>query len=306
MRIDPPAIIVLMAVKDGLAYLPQQLESIFNQQQCHVTLLVSDDCSTDGSREYIQKCSEERHNLKLLPHGLAHGSAAKNFYRLIIEAQIAGFDYIAFADQDDIWQSDKLIRHIHLAQVHHADGVSSNVTAFWPDGLERLLDKAQPQRQFDYLFESAGPGCTFLMTPWLIGKLRDQLLDDNSPAKDVVFHDWLTYAVCRAHGRHWYIDAQPSIHYRQHQSNMIGANVGLGAKWQRLNKLQQKWYRGEVLKIATVCRQITANSDVSHLLNLLASKNLSARMQLLARFSRFRRKALDRWLLAGAILLGFF
>lgn len=306
MSIDFPAIAVLMAVKDGLAYLPQQLESIFNQQQCHVTLLVSDDCSTDGSCEYIQKCSAERHNLKLLPYGLVHGSAAKNFYRLITEAEFAGFDYIAFADQDDIWQPDKLIRHIHLAQVHHADGVSSNVIAFWTNGLERLLDKAQPQRKFDYLFESAGPGCTFLMTPWLISKLRDQLLNDASPAKDVVFHDWLTYAVCRAHGHHWYIDAQPSIHYRQHQNNLIGANVGLGAKWQRLNKLQQKWYRGEVLKIATVCWQISANSDVGYLLNLLASKSLSARVQLLACFSQFRRKALDRWLLAGAILLGFF
>ncbi len=306
MKGNATKIAVLMAVKNGLAYLPLQIDSILNQKQCQVSLLISDDFSTDGSTELLQRYSERESRITLLPRVFAYGSAAKNFYRLITEADTDGFDYIAFADQDDIWFPDKLIRHIQLAKEHSADGVSSNVIAFWPDGREKLLDKAQPQRELDFLFESAGPGCTFLMTPWLINKLREQLLDENSPAKDAALHDWLTYAVCRAYGHKWIIDSVPSAKYRQHQTNVVGANVGITAKWARLKKLRQHWYRDEVIKIAKACYKISPSSDMGTLVKLLENKSLLSQPKLLAYIAKSRRKALDRFLLACAILTGLF
>ncbi len=301
-----PQVAVLMAVKDGLAYLSEQIDSILNQEQCQVTLLVSDDCSTDGSTELLQKYAKENSCIQLLPKTVAFGSAGKNFYHLIKEVETVGFDYFAFSDQDDIWLTDKLIRHIQLAQTHKADCVSSNVTAFWADGRERLLDKAQPQRELDYLFESAGPGCTFMMSPWVIAKLKEQLMDVNSPAKEVVLHDWLTYAVCRAYGGKWFIDKTPSVKYRQHQSNVLGANVGIGAKWSRLRKLRQHWYRGEVIKIAHVSCKVSAHHKLRQLIDLLENKHLFSQLKLLAFVSQSRRKTLDRLMLASVILFGFF
>jgi rhamnosyltransferase len=306
MRTNATKIVVLMAVKNGLAYLPEQIESILDQKQCHVSLIVSDDFSTDGSTELLQKYTAEKNNITLLPNIISYGSAAKNFYRLITEADIDGFDYIAFADQDDIWFPDKLIRHIQLAREHNADGVSSNVIAFWPDGRECLLDKAQAQRELDFLFGSAGPGCTYLMTPWLIGKMREQLLDENSLAKEVALHDWLAYAVCRAHGRVWIIEGAPSVKYRQHPRNAFGANVGFSAKWARLQQLKQRWYRQEVIKIAQVCYKISANPDIGNCIKLLENKNPFSHAKLLAYVVKARRKALDRLLLASAILTGLF
>ncbi len=297
---------VLMAVKNGATYLPEQLDSILHQKQCLVSLIVSDDFSADSSTEYLQKYSADKSNITLLPNTLSFGSAAKNFYRLILDAEIDDFDYIAFADQDDIWCPDKLIRHIQLAREHNADGVSSNVIAFWPDGREKLLDKAQPQRELDFLFESAGPGCTFLMTPWLINKLREHLLDENSPAKEATLHDWLTYAVCRANGRKWIIDSVPSVKYRQHQTNVVGANVGITAKWTRLQKLKQRWYRDEVIKITKVCYKISAHSELGQLIKLLENKNIISQLQLLCYIPKVRRKLSDRFLLAGAILTSLF
>jgi rhamnosyltransferase len=299
-------IAVLMAVKNGLVYLPQQIESIINQQDCQITLFISDDCSTDGSLEYIQKIAQEINAIQLLPKTNHLGSAALNFYRLICDVDIEAFDYIALSDQDDIWLPNKLSRHAQLAQEHNADGVSSNVTAFWPDGRERLLDKAQPQRKLDYLFESAGPGCTFLMTPRLISKVWEQLQDARSPAKDTALHDWLIYAICRSHGWQWVIDPLPSVLYRQHQSNVLGANVGIGAKWSRLLKLKKRWYRGEVIKIATVANKISASATLLQLLDLLENNSFSSQLKLL-RFVPFaRRSAFDRLILAGVILLGVF
>jgi rhamnosyltransferase len=297
---------VLMAVKDGVTFLPEQVDSILHQKQCRVSLIVSDDFSTDGSTEYLQKYSADKSNITLLPTTLCYGSAAKNFYRLILDVELDDFDYIAFADQDDIWYPDKLLRHIQLAKEHNADGVSSNVNAFWSDGREKLLDKAQPQRELDFLFESSGPGCTFLMTPWLINTLRKQLLDVHNPAQETTLHDWLTYAVCRANGRKWIINSVPSVNYRQHQTNVVGANVGITAKWTRLQKLKQRWYRDEVIKITKVCYKISANPELGQLIKLLENKTIFSQLQLLFYVSKARRKLSDRFLLTGAILTGLF
>lgn len=306
MNNNATKVAVLMAVKNGLAYLPQQIDSILNQKQCQIKLIISDDFSMDGSSELLQKISVENSNIYLLPRTDTYGSAAKNFYRLVLDADIENCDYIAFADQDDIWFHNKLIRHIQLARKHNADCVSSNVLAFWPDGHEKLLDKAQPQRKLDFLFESAGPGCTFLMTPWLIKKLREQLIDADSPAKEIALHDWLTYAVCRANGGKWIIDSVPSVKYRQHQTNVVGANVGIGAKWARLQKLRQHWYRSEVIKIAKVSHNISADPDIAQVIKLLENKSLGSQIKLLHFLSKFRRKLLDRMLLTSAILTGLF
>ena len=213
---------------------------------------------------------------------------------------------MAFADQDDLWEQDKLIRHIKLMQEHGVDGVSSNVLAFWANGKKKIINKSQPQRELDFLFESAGPGCSFLMTPWLVNKVREQLTDKNSLAKDIVLHDWLTYAICRAHGRRWVIDSNPSVKYRQHENNVIGANAGWKAKWVRLQKLRQGWYRNEVIKIAQVCYSIYPNVETEKLSSLLVSKNLFSQLKLLAYVTKARRSLLDRGLLALSIVVGIF
>jgi rhamnosyltransferase len=306
MKNNGTKVAVLMAVKNGLTYFPQQVDSILNQNQCEITLIVSDDCSTDGSTELLQKYATQNNNITLLPRTVSYGCAAKNFYRLVTDSDRDGFDFFAFADQDDIWVPDKLIRHIQLALDHNADGISSSVIAFWPDGRESLLDKAQPQRELDYLFQSAGPGCTYLMTPWLFGKLREQLLDENSPAKETQLHDWLAYAVCRAYGRNWIIDSMPSVKYRQHQTNVFGANIGFSAKWARLQQLRQHWYRNEVIKIAKVCQQISNLPDIETLISLLENKGLLSQIKLLFFAAKARRKLSDRMLLACAMLTGLF
>lgn len=306
MEANATHVAVLMAVKNGSVYLPEQIDSIINQQDCQITLFISDDCSSDGSMELLQQYEKNVSNIKLLPKTDAMGSAALNFYRLIVDVKTDDFDYIAFSDQDDIWLPNKLSRHIQLAREHSADGVSSNVTAFWPNGRKQLLNKAQPQRELDYLFESAGPGCTFLMTPRLISKVREHLLQENSLAKTVALHDWLTYAICRASGWRWIIDFQSSVHYRQHQSNVLGANVGLHAKWSRILRLKEQWYRSEIIKVTSIINTIAPNSEASKLIAMLENKTGKNRLKLLGILPRARRKTADRWLLAGAILFGLF
>lgn len=297
---------ICLAAYNGLPHLSQQIESILLQKNVDLTLLISVDKSVDGTEGLVDQYMQSYSSIVGLSHGAILGSAASNFFRMLIEIDFSTFDYIAFADQDDIWVNDKLSRHIEIAKNNNADGVSSNVMAFWSNGRQKLLNKSQPQRAFDYLFESAGPGCTFLMTSWLVSKVREELLDEVSPARDVALHDWLAYAVCRAHGRKWVIDSVPSVQYRQHDHNVLGANVGLKAKIARLAKLKQGWYKSEVKKIIEVCQRIQPNADVLNIAQLIQSTSVFARLRLLSFVPQARRGFVDRLLLALCILLGLF
>lgn len=296
---------VLMATYNGMNWLEEQFSSILNQSGVDVHLFVSDDSSLDGSFEFLNARAVTDSRISLLPKVSRMGAAGRNFYRLISDVDVSDFDYIAFVDQDDIWSLDKLSRHINLIQSSDAEAVSSNVLAFWPDGSQKLIDKSQSQKPYDFLFESAGPGCTFLMTPWLIGEVKRQLTNDGA-ARDVIMHDWLTYAICRAHGKSWIIDAVPSMQYRQHQHNVIGANSGLRAILTRLNKINNGWYRHEVALIARVVASISLDKKLTIFQKIIQGDSVIDRFRLVPYALQGRRKFTDRVVLVLSILLFVF
>ena len=300
-----PKIAVLMATYNGLSWLSEQVHSVLNQVNVDLFLYVSDDASSDGTYELIGKLAKADSRINLLPKIQRRGSAGKNFYRLVCDVDLAGFDYVAFADQDDIWNPDKLSSHIDLIKNSNAEAVSSNVIAFWLGGSQKLIGKSQPQKLYDYLFESAGPGCTFLMTPWLIGELKRQLLT-NEAAKEVSLHDWLTYSICRAHGKPWLIDAIPSMQYRQHQHNVVGANSGLKAAFARLKKINSGWYRFEVELISRVVASISTDKKLYDFQKIIRGRSLLDRFRLVPYAMQGRRKFSDRVVLVLSILLFIF
>ncbi|WP_025872190.1 glycosyltransferase [Methylobacillus glycogenes] len=301
-----PSVAVLLASFNGRAWIAEQLASILAQQGVKLHVFIADDLSTDGTWEWLNVEAACHQNVTLLPHNQRAGSAGRNFYRLIHEVDLDGFDFVAFADQDDVWDSYKLSRHARLMKLHQADGVSSNVEAFWPDGRVMLIVKSQAQRQFDYLFESAGPGCTFLMTTRLAHQVRNVLQDELSPARDVTLHDWLTYAIARSLGYTWVIDANPSLKYRQHGNNVIGANVSLKAKWTRLKQIRDGWYRQQVIKVTRIAYAFSQREDLQRLLVLLEKPSLGNRLQLLPYAWHGRRSVKDRLFLMFSIVFKWF
>lgn len=298
-------IAVLLAAYNGGEWLRDQIFSIQSQQGVDVTIYVSVDQSGDGSEQLVTELALLDPRIKLLPFGQRFGSAAKNFYRLICDVDFSEFDYLAFADQDDVWNVDKLRSHVALLESSEAEGVSSNVIAFWPDGRQKLIVKSQPRQCYDYLFESAGPGCTFLMTPWLVNKVKHQLLN-NEAAKEVAMHDWLTYAICRAHERRWVIDSVPSMRYRQHQNNVVGANSGLKAIVARVKKINDGWYRHEVALIACVVASINPDEKLSIFRSVIQRRSILNQSRLMAYAIRGRRKLIDRLFLMWSILFFVF
>ena len=132
---------VLMTTYNGEKYLREQLDSILNQADCPLRLVVSDDGSTDGTmailKEYAGRYPEKveilRENADDIPgrSGMPkeaagsgapqttavtakthYGSSAKHFFAVIDavrkDSRYSDSAYFALSDQDDVWKPEKL------------------------------------------------------------------------------------------------------------------------------------------------------------------------------------------------------
>ncbi|WP_370874593.1 glycosyltransferase [Pseudomonas sp. FP215] len=245
-----PNFLVLLAAYNGMKWISDQVHSILNQNGVSVTLIISIDSSNDGTEEWALALSERNPKVLVLETGKKFGGAAPNFFRLINEASLKEFDYFSFADQDDIWLPNKLIEAVETISSAGAQGYSSNVTAFWPDGKEKLIVKSQPQVQFDHLFEAAGPGCTYVFSKELFRDLQQHISNQFSEVQNVTLHDWYCYAFSRTHGYKWVIDSRSHMLYRQHSNNQVGVNTGLKAFKARLSQVFNGWWLNQAALIS--------------------------------------------------------
>ncbi len=282
-----PHVRVLLASFNGGRWIDEQLDSIFSQQDVRVSIVASDDSSQDDTVVRLKERSE-RAALKLLPStGYRFGSAHCNFVRLIRDVDVDDADYVALADQDDIWLSRKLARAVECLSGSGAAGYSSSVTAFWADGSRRLIDKAQPQRAFDHFFGSPGPGCTFVLSRAAFDTLQRWVCESFDRLQEIWVHDWMIYAFVRSRGLRWYIDDQPNMLYRQHGANEIGVNAGWSAAWNRLRHVRSGSYRRTIVLIAD------AVGDNSAPMQAVRRLRFVDRVWLLLRVRDFRRRALE-------------
>lgn len=230
------SIVVLLAAYNGDKYIIEQLDSIIAQKHVKLSIIISVDKSSDSTfliaKEYTLRYPNV---ISILPYGEKYGSAGQNFIRLLYEVNFSGYQYISFADQDDIWHVEKLHRAITELELRDVDSYSANVTAFWGTGREVLIKKNHAQVEFDYLFESAGPGCTFLFNQRLAKALQKHLKSKAANLQDLWLHDWYCYSFARFNKFKWHIDSTSLMKYRQHSSNEIGANLGWASFKSRLN-----------------------------------------------------------------------
>lgn len=294
---SPPKILILTATWNGALWLDDQLGSFAAQRHVEVKVVISDDKSTDATAEVLEAWSR-RLDLTILPsYGERFGNANGNFMRLVRDAPMLDCDFVCFSDQDDIWVSEKLNRAVSRLQETGSDAYSSNVTAFWEDGRERLIVKSQRQRPLDHLFESAGPGCTFVLTKQAFLRLRNWATARQTPLAEVRVHDWTIYAFGREDGWRWIIDDFSGVRYRQHALNEIGANIGFKSALRRFYYLVGGKYRADVIRIARVC------GHQSHAIERLQRLAWYDRLALAFQARRFRRKSSDAFAVAVALLI---
>lgn len=306
VSVPKPKVLVLLAAHDGAHWIRTQLESILRQTGVEPRVVVSDDVSTDDTREQVAYFARSG-NVRLISPDLATGSSAQNFFSLIRSNPADGFNFVAFSDQDDLWHTDKLDRARRALSEHHAGGYSSAVTAVWPNSRARVLRQIAAPTAADFLFEGAGQGCTFVLSAEFYGRVRQFVTTHRELTRKLHYHDWCVYALARCWGVPWFFDPQPTMEYRQHGGNDTGARNSAAGIIKRLSLIRTGWYREQLLGIADLCIAAGPSSKlVPEWHALLSSAHGFKRQLRIARFCALygRRRATDRIVLALAALSG--
>lgn len=228
---------ILLATYNGERYVREQLESILRQTHTQWRLLISDDSSSDGTLAAIRSTLTQWESqieglsskVRILhaPHRL--GSAQANFLFLLAHSNA---DYVMFCDQDDIWFEDKVERTYALMRKlerHYSPAipllVHSDVTLVDEQGAPiapsfRACAKLPPRVRWpQVLVHNAVTGCTMMINRAL-ATLLNNVGSEDMPA--VVMHDHLA-AILAAAGGHVARITEPTMAYRQHGSNTVGA-----------------------------------------------------------------------------------
>lgn len=288
-RVSDKRIAILLPTYNGAAHLREQIDSIFDTSGADVHIFAHDDGSKDETLTILRSYGPR---ITVLD-GPSTGGAAQNIFFLICNAPWDEFEYVALADQDDIWRAEKLERALQVIEAKNLDVYSSDVMAFWEDGRQKYIKKSYSQCQFDYLFEAGGPGNTHVYTQHTAKALRDFLNGLSTEDRtQVALHDWLFYAFCRAHGLKWFIDTYDGVLYRQHDSNVIGAASGFRAILKRIQLGYGGWYLGQVKKIAAL------SGSKNHFLERGNQSRLSAILSVLKHHKELRRKSSEARMLA--------
>lgn len=218
MKID-----ILMATYNGEKYLKQQIDSILEQSYTDFRLLISDDQSTDSTRDILNEYVAKDSRVVVFLQNKNLG-VVRNFEYLMQKVEN---EYFMFSDQDDIWQKDKIKKSIELIEKDNLDLVYTDLEvvnedleaihkSYWK--LKGFEKKIRRYNNFESLYlNNFITGSTMLVkSKWL-----DKILP--LPHKSAyILHDYWTALIVSKFGKMAYIE-EPQVKYRQHIDNRIGS-----------------------------------------------------------------------------------
>jgi glycosyltransferase involved in cell wall biosynthesis len=239
-----------MATKDGALFLREQLESFVSQTHRNWRLYVSDDCSSDRTIAVIEEFKSSTLSQIDIRRGPNKGPSA-NFLSLACDRSIDA-DFFAFSDQDDIWFEDKLERAVaRLVELGgDAPAFYCSRTLLVDENNKRVLGRSllfKRKPSFgNALVQSLGGGNTMVFN-----RPAKRLLEQAQSS--AVIHDWWIYQVVTGAGGSAIYDETPTLRYRQHSANVIGANMGWRAQLKRLLMLiEGRFGRWNELNVAAL------------------------------------------------------
>ena len=99
-----PLVSVALCTYNGAAWLHQQLDTITGQTWSNIELVIVDDCSADDTVQIIQSYAAKDERIRFYQNEINLGFN-KNFEKALL---LCKGKWIAIADQDDIWQLNKI------------------------------------------------------------------------------------------------------------------------------------------------------------------------------------------------------
>ena len=210
---------VCIATYNGEKYIYEQICSIIHQLSDSDEIIISDDNSTDSTLKIITSFNDKR--IKIYHHtkNLHEQNYAKSHYMVTANFQnslkYALGDYIFIADQDDIWEPDKVKTIIN--ELHYNALVMTNCSLIDQDNnvLSYKYFKENPIKKNLYINILTMPfhGCCMAF--------RKELLEIVLPfPNNIIMHDnWIGNLALITNQKILFID-KPSIKYRRHSWNV--------------------------------------------------------------------------------------
>ena len=207
---------VLMSTYNGEKYIREQIDSILEQSgNFDLDLWVRDDGSKDSTQQILQEYAQQR---KLHWYTGENLGAAHSFIDLVRKCK--GYDYYAFADQDDYWMEDKLFEGVcRLEKSKNTKGALYYTNKIFVDKNLNEIKKENIVYYNDYmeiLWPSLASGCTMIFNRSLV-----YFTLKNYPKINCIHDSWI-YRLAKCIGSDIYFDEKPLILYRQHDMNVCG------------------------------------------------------------------------------------
>ena len=214
---------ILMATYNGEKYLKHQIDSILSQTYKNFNLIISDDASTDSTQEILKEYEKKDKRVKIYIQEKNLG-IINNFEFLLGKVENNLF---MFADQDDIWDVDKVEISRDKLEAEQADLVYTDLKvvdenlkeiskSYWKiKGFDKKIYK---YNNFESLYlNNYITGCTIICkSKWI-----KEILPIPKTSKYVIHDYWLALIVSM-NGKISYLN-MPLIKYRQHKENNIGS-----------------------------------------------------------------------------------
>ncbi|MEE6729392.1 glycosyltransferase family 2 protein [Pediococcus pentosaceus] len=226
---DISKIAVIMSTYNGEKYISEQINSILYQEledNYDLNIYVRDDGSTDNTKEVLKDISDKTDRVHILKteHNLG---VRLSFFELLNSVEA---DYYFFADQDDVWKTNKIKKFMEVFQSTNKNdliGVYSDLELVDKDlkklGMSMMEShnwSYDEKRSFDFLiFHYRVTGASFAINR----KVRDVVTTYNENEFGTVnMHDsFIALLIAASNGLHFI--PEKLVKYRQHDGNVIGA-----------------------------------------------------------------------------------
>ena len=209
---------IAMTTCNGEKFLKEQIDSVLSQTYSNFELVVCDDCSADSTRLILKEYEQKDRRIKLHFNGRNLGFK-KNFEQAL---QFCTGEFVAFADQDDVWAENHLESLLSCIGEH--DIACSN-SVLVDENLKPLstdmktichftsVPKDKPELFFYFLFgNNFVQGTASLMR-------KDFLMKCLPIPEFIIFHDyWFAVNAAACNGIVYLEDS--TLFYRQHGKNI--------------------------------------------------------------------------------------
>ena len=264
---------VLMSTYNGEKHLDEQIESIFSQEGVEISLWVRDDGSTDGTLPKVEAWMTKKPGRVHLLKGENVGYK-RSFLQLLASVP-DGYDYYAFADQDDIWLADKCKAAVALLDrdAHEVKLYTSNLEVV-NEALEHLyttkIEKKFHISLYGFWIRGRFAGCTYLFNEAL-KKKAVVYAGLNLPDAGMPSHDFIVGTLAFLYGTVIF-DNRTFIQHRRLETSVTSGGRGIVNRLQTETKyiFKRKDIRYTLAKEILAHREAGIDPEAESFLNTVA------------------------------------